>query len=173
MNTHTHTHTGLFCIYVYQHSLMTTCRPASVLILIYDVKCLSICNPYRQEYREALFKLWRKKCTVFGYFIDSAIGEDFYVTLLPQLLLHPPSTPPSFVCLLHTPRKLVSGSKRIWIDCPIFVPPPRFVKTILMARLLLLFTFTPTEVQYVRQQRSFTRGCIPHLCVNAVLLHWI
>ena len=32
---HTHTHAGLLRIYIYQHSLMTTCRPASVLILVY------------------------------------------------------------------------------------------------------------------------------------------
>ena len=31
----THTQTGLLCIYVYQHLFITTCRPASVLILIY------------------------------------------------------------------------------------------------------------------------------------------
>ena len=41
---HKHTHTGLLCLYVYQHSLMTTCRPESVLILIYrmiiDILCI-------------------------------------------------------------------------------------------------------------------------------------
>ena len=38
---HTHTHTGLLCTYVYRINYIATCRPASVLILIYDQTLLN------------------------------------------------------------------------------------------------------------------------------------
>ena len=57
--THTHTHRIIVYIYVNQHSLITTCRPASVFILIYATTYKHSVLEHLQIKNRSAFRGWR------------------------------------------------------------------------------------------------------------------